>query len=284
MSTIRPATTLPKRVASNHIQKKVREGYQDTRDHYQASRVVAQTVSGAVIGGAVKGGEAVLQSPKLAKEIVENVWEAETIGPNLKVLGTLAALPGAALSIPAAALMGLGQGVEAGVLSERPLSDSSRELSRELLPGENGEPSFTEHVIDSLEDFGDRKLAPGEKPYDVPILSPAFSVAGGVGSGLVAGSVGLVAGTGAGAIVTAREIKAAWDDDQLGPGDKAGRMLAAPLSLLVMGPALAWNGLKESVPRGFSDGWDHGPVKPIWDTTLASLETAREVLKEAGEH
>ena len=264
-------------------------------DRYNGSRATGNYVSGMTLGALKETVATTVQSPRLAWEIVENLWQAETIGPNLKILGTLAAVPAAALSIPAGPFYGVFKGFTtvAEAMRNRPEGedplrpDTSPDFARSVFSAGDGteanEPTtMTGHLCKSLEELGEAKLEAGQKPHDVPLLSPAFSVVGGVLSGAISGVVGLVAGLVAGSITCGKEMIGAFKGDK--PfGARVGQFVAAPLNVVAMPLALAWNGIKEAAPRGFVDGWNHGPIKPVVDTAKASAGITVGVIKEAWE-
>jgi len=147
---------------------------------------------------------------------------------------------------------------------------------------ETGPRTMTGKIVGSLEELGSRKLEEGEKPHDIPLLSPAFAVVGGVLSGAIAGSVGLVSGLVAGAITGAKDIASAFTSKGGGFGARIGKIAAAPLNL-VAGPVLAWKSLKQSVPKGLQTGWDHGPLRPVVDSTKFAAHLGSGVIHEAWE-
>jgi hypothetical protein len=271
----------------------VKPELENIADRYNGSRTTGNYVSGILLGAAEETVATTAQSPLLAYEIVENLWQAETIGYNLKILGTLAAIPGAALSIPLAPFYGAWQGAAAvrqGMRENKQddrllTNDASNAFATSVFPKDapqDAEPrSMTGQFIQSLEELGAKKLEPNEKPFDVPLLSPLFAVTGGVVSAAISGVVGLVAGVVAGGITTAKEMGRAFTAEDKSLGARVGQFVAAPLNLVVMGPALAWNGLKEATPRGFVDGWKHGPVRPIVDTAKASAALSAAAIQEA---
>lgn len=259
-------------------------------DRYNVSRTTANIISGAMVRGATETASSVLQSPVLAAEIVENLWQAETIGPNLKILGTLAALPAAALSIPVAPFYGAVVGGIAGAEARKESGlrqDANTNVASSLFINKTDEHSETGSMsgklIQSLEKLGAEKLEVGEKPFDIPLLTPLFSVTGGLVSGAISGVVGLVAGLVAGAVTTGKEMVGAFTGSDKSMGERVGQFVAAPLHTVVMGPALAWSGIKEATPRGFKDGWNHGPFKPVIDTTKASVALASDAIQKAWE-
>ncbi|MBS2033477.1 hypothetical protein JST97_00705 [bacterium] len=277
----------------------VKPGLGNIADRYNTSRTVGNYTSGLLLGAAKETFTTALQSPRLAWEIAENVVQAETIGPNLKILGVMAAVPGAILSIPCGPFYGAFQGVTAVAdarhnhqldgtrppLKRDTAIDYARSVTTPADGPEGKEPkTMTGKWIQGLEEFGDRKLQAGEKPYDVPLLSPAFSLVGGVVSGAMSGAAGLVIGLVAGTLTCGKEMLHSVTDEDKTFGARVGQFVAAPLNVVAMPLALGWNGVKEATPRGFVDGWKHGPIKPVVDTGKAIGGLAVSVVKEAWEH
>ncbi len=267
---------------------RIKSDQYDRADRYNDSRAFGNYTSAALTGAAIETVDATVKSLPLAGSIVKNLWKAETIGPNLKVLGTLAALPGAGLSIVAAPFAGAGKGASAARKSMRadsePLTkDTSNQVTELRFP--KGEPSqsMSSKFMRELNEFGNKKLEDGEKPFDVPILSPIFSLAGGVVSGVISGVAGAVVGLTAGTLTGVKEFGRSVMDTEKSVGERAIRATISVFTPVVMGGSLAWSGMKESVPRGFVDGWNSGPVKPIVDTVKSTGVIAGAVFKEAWE-
>ena len=259
-------------------------------DVYNSSRWIGNYASGAVVNAATEEVSSIAQSPKLEWKIVSNLWKAETLGPNIKTIGTLASLPATALSLVAAPVVGAVLGITRVAsasynLDNGPLEkDASTAVAREITGTTNGghPENLTGSLIKQLDELGTRKLEPGQKPFDVPLLSPAFAVVGGALSGAIGGTVGLVAGLGAGAISGGKEVFSAVTSRDMSFGQRLGKIATAPLNLMV-GPALAWKSIKEAVPRGLSDGWHYGLVKPVVDTARISSTLGESVIQEAWE-
>lgn len=271
------------------VELEVKPEAESVADVYDSTRGFGNFVSGAVIGAVTETVTSTVQAPRLAWEIAENLWQAETIGPNLKTLGTLAALPAAAISIAVAPLYGMVHGISLSHSHKRdgdtPLRpDTSAGVAHDLTSRKSdGDPlTMTGGFIANLEKLGARKLEPGEKPHDVPLLSPAFALAGGAVSGVIGGSVGFVAGLVAGSISGTKDVIEAVSSRELSFGQRIGKVLASPLNLMV-GPVLAWKSIKEAVPRGLSDGWNHGLLKPVVDTVKISASLGQSVIQEAWE-
>lgn len=264
---------------------------ENVRDRYNASRTVANYSAGMLLGAAKETVATTAQAPRLAWEIAENLWQADTIGPNLKILGTLAAIPAAALSVPLGPFYGAFKGIQTVAESKRErgalvTKDAAADFANTTFSTklESDEArTMAGGFINDLEELGAKPLAEGEKPYDVPILSPVFSITGGVVSAAVSGIVGLVAGVIAGTLTTGKEMIGAFTDEGKTTGQRIEQFVASPLNMVVMGPALAWNSMKEATPRGFVDGWKHGPIRPVVDTIKVSGQLAAGTIKEAWE-
>lgn len=283
------SATTTRSAPSSAEPREVKPEAERTADIYNASRACGNYFAGVTLGALTETVASTAQAPRLAWEIAENLWQAETLGPNIKTLGTLAALPGAALSVAIAPLYGAVKGVMRVADQRRdgegPLRiDSAIGFARDITSAAtDGEPrTMSGMFIEKLEALGARTLEPGAKPYDVPLLSPLFAVAGGAASGVIGGAVGLVAGLAAGVISGCKDMAEAVTSAELDLGARIGKVLTAPLNLVV-GPALAWKSIKESVPRGLSDGWRHGPLKPVADTARISTALGLSVIKEAWE-
>lgn len=268
----------------------VKPELENIADRYNGSRAFANRVSGMLVGAVQETGASILQSPRLAWEIAENAWQAETVGPNIKILSTLGAIPGALVSIPVAPFWGAVKGYAAASRGEREeegprllTRDASNSIARQVFSVKSDEPrTMSGSFIQGLEEWGDRKLEEGEKRYDIPLLSPVFAVTGGIVSGVVSGVVGLVAGLVAGTITAGKDIGGAFTDEGKSFGQRASQALLSPINLAA-GPALAWNSLKRSVPQGLVTGWESGPFKPVIETTKVSAALAGAVIKEAWE-
>lgn len=272
-------TDMPKAGTSKDKEYRVRQDQREIADRFERSRGLGNAVAGAISGALIETVDAAVKSPVLAVKVIYDTARAETLGPNIKILSALAALPAAALSVVAAPLYGVVHGMSTMRGAHKEMKDVlPKDASAEYVHKRfYGEKSMSSKLMQGLDELGDRKLEPGAKKYDVPILSPLFAVVGATASAAISGSVGLVAGLAAGLLTTGKEIVGGIKEL------KPGRVLAAPLHTVAIPYGLVKEGLKESVPRGLADGWKHGPIKPIVDTTKASVTIAAGVLKEAWE-
>lgn len=282
-SAVSSAVAAKKTVETPKKEFSIKSDQYDRADRYEDSREFGSGVAGLTTGATLETLDAAVKSPKLAWEIAENLWQAETIGPNLKFLGTLAAIPGAALSVVAAPFYG---GFKGASLAKQASRNTEDVLPKDAAPeyanlrfngdGEDSK-SLSSRLMESLEELGSKKLEKDEKPYDIRLLSPAFAVVGSVVSAGISGVVGLVAGLGAGLLTSGKELVAGIREG------KASRAIFSPVHTFAIPYGLAKEGLKEAIPRGWSDGWNHGPLKPIVDTGKASFKQAGIALKQAWE-
>jgi hypothetical protein len=264
------------------------KGQDDTVDVYNGSRKFGNGVSGVVMGAAKEAVTGTLLSLPLAGSIVKNLWKAETLGFNISILGTLAALPLAAGSIVVAPFVGAYRGFEAADDANDARRHSGQPLAQDESPAitnsifkkreSSGASTWTGGLMNSLDKLGDKKLEPGEKKFDIPILSPITWAVGAAVSGAIAGVVGFAAGLVAGSITCGKEMSRAFGKD----GKGVGQFVTAPLNM-VIAPSLGWDALKEAAPRGASEGWKGHLVKPVIDTARISAKLGAEAIRQAWE-
>ncbi len=262
----------------------IKEDQYDRADRYEESREFGNAVAGGVYGAVAEtvGATVGLQSFRVGWNVVENAMQAETIGPNLKalsIIGGALAVPETIIAAPfAGAIRGVMQANEAGDDQTGKLTaDTSAAFIDNRMSEDKKFQSTTSKVIESLEELGDKKLAEGEKPYDVPIVRPITTLVGAAGSAVVNVVGNLVGGLVAGALTTVKEAGGAIFGEKKG----IGRLVSSPLYLVAIPYGLVKEGLKESVPRSFSDGWNESPVKAFTDTVKITAGTAGGAIKEA---
>lgn len=268
-------------------ERQIKDDSHVVADRFNTSKHYADLFTGFALGAVSGAVEGVVKAPLVATKIITNSIKAETIGPKLKTLQILGAIPGAAGTAIAAPIVQAFRDVSMVKNVQRNLEDGP--LYTSALPGYTQakfspeQHSFVKEVTQKIDDFGAKKLAPGEAPHDVSLTAPITAVIGGVVSGIISGAVGLVAGTTAGLLTTAKEATGAIVGRDQSLGQRVGRLATAPLHTVTVPYGMVKEGLKESVPRGLSDGWEKGATKPIVDTIRASGSLAANVLKEAWE-
>lgn len=169
-------------------------------------RIIDKTYLGAnftasALSGGLAGAGAFLRSAPGAAvsttaSFYKNFWKTETIGPNLKIIGSVLALPvaGAAtvLGLPVSLCVGLYQGADE-VDSSKPRQFTIGAAARE---GYNvtreGWAEMAKSARESFTEMGEAKLEPGEKPLDIPLIKTAKTLAVGVASAAVGGVAGVV--------------------------------------------------------------------------------------------
>ncbi len=272
-------------------------------DKTMVERIVDRTILsanylGSGLSGAAGGlggfaSEAVQATVGTTASAITNLLKTETVGPNLKILGTLAAAPlvaaSAAIALPICAVAGLVHGART----------VDRTAPRELTIGQaavNGfqktRQSFQETVSglrDDFRDLGARKLEPGEKPIDIPLIKTAKTLAMGVAAAAVGGVTGAVCAV----IGTARQVATgvaqALRDETL---NLPGKMIAGTGAVLggtIQGVAFGTGSAVSILGRGLSETWKQDSMvkgtQAILAHAVSSVKTAaapeRTLLQES---
>ena len=266
-------------------------------DRYNTSRTIGNYTSGLVLGAAKEAVTTTLQAPRLAWEITENLWQAETIGPNLKILGTLAAIPAAALSIPCGPFYGAYQGVAAvadarhnyGTDSVRPplkrdaATHYARSVTTDIGPEGNDPKTMTGKWIQGLE-----KLAAGEKPVDIPIIKSVKSLAIGVTAAAVGGIAGAVTMIPSAGRHLGAGVVESLTDSSLGLGGKLLGTAGAVIGGAVHGVSYGVGTFASVTGQGFGETWKKDSVveggsrvfSQAWNSIAASVAPKGTLLKE----
>lgn len=164
----------PQKPETPETKPRIKEDFQDQADIYNASRSVGNKVNEALTGvvGHVTGNVGLLL-PTVG-ETYKNLWKAETIGPYAKTVGSIVALAGIPMVAAGAMLAGPFQGVaEAFDDNEgerHPLvGDTNGAVADRITSKEDGPDTLLGKAIGNMREFGDKKLEPGEEPWDIPI-------------------------------------------------------------------------------------------------------------------
>lgn len=220
-----------------------------------SANYLASGLSGGVAGAAAYGRSVLGTTGSTTASAVTNLWKAETVGPNLKVIGSIAAAPAlvafAALAFPVSVVAGIVHGVRE--------VDPSK--PRELTVGAAGVQGYAKtrgHWVEaesdmhrSFENLGNEKLAPGEKPIDIPLIKTGKTIAVGAASAAVGGVTGVVCA----AVSTGRQVavgvaKAATDDSLNLPGRVvagAGAVIGGVVQGVTFGAASALGTLGQGI-------------------------------------
>lgn len=238
-----------------------------------SANYLASGLSGGVAGTGAYGRSVVGASASTVASAYTNFLKAETIGPNLKIIGSLLLAPAVVLAAAVALPVSIGAGIYQGAKQV----DSSK--PREFTVGDaavqgyqktrEGWQEATKSLKESLDDLGNEKLDPGEKPVDIPLIKTAKTLAVGVASvalGGVAGVMCAIVGTGR---QIAGGVARAFTDENL---NLPGRVLAAggavvggvaqgvtygaASALSVVGKGIAETWKEDSLAEGASAAFD----------------------------
>lgn len=153
----------------------LKEEYETHADVYNGSRAIGNKVSGVLTGvtGHLVGN--VCQLPKMVVSTYSNLWKAETIGPYAKAVGSIVALAGmpmvAAAALVATPFMGIGEAFKRNGKSYDDLltKDTTAAIAERLAGGKEEPATLVGKAIANMDRFGNKKLAPGEEPWDIPL-------------------------------------------------------------------------------------------------------------------
>lgn len=151
------------------------EAYEVQADVYNASRAVGNKVSGVLTGvlGHTVGN--VAQLPSMVGSTYKNLWKAETIGPYAKYIGSVVALAGIPLvgagALVASPFMGIAEAFQRNGKSYDDIltKDTTPVIAGRITNAQSEPATLVGKAIQNMNEFGNKKLAPGEKPWDVPL-------------------------------------------------------------------------------------------------------------------
>lgn len=243
---------------------------QEPKEPSMIDKIVDRTFIGAnytasAIGGALGGAAGVLRGSwvpagKLTGSFVKNLIKTETVGPNLKIIGTLAAVPLAGIAFAVGAgvsvLAGVWQGVKQ-VDTEKP-----REFSVGAATGagynsvKNSWAEIGKEGVESMNEWGNEKLGEGEKPFDIPLIKTGKTLLMGAVGAAVGGAAGVVAGT----IGAVREVGAgvwgALTDDKVNVFGKVYGAVGATVGGVVHGGIMGVSTAVGTFLHGMGETWD----------------------------
>ena len=166
--------TAPPAAKAPETKPRIKEDYHDQADIYNGSRKIGNKVSDAFTGltGHVTGNVGLIL-PTVG-ETYKNLWRAETIGPYAKAVGSIVALAGipmvAAGALIASPFQGVAEAFGDDYRPDRPLVEESSSKVAQKLTANDGKPAtLLGKAIVNMREFGDKKLAPGEEPWDIPV-------------------------------------------------------------------------------------------------------------------
>lgn len=193
-----------------------------------------------------------------------NLWKAETIGPNLKILGSMAALPALAVAAVVALPVSLGAGIYHG----GDQVDSSK--PRELTVGQGAVQGYGKTregwekaaagMKESLEHLGTEKLQPGEKPLDIPIIKLGKTLAVGAASAAVGGVAGVVCAVVSSGRQVVDGVVKAFKDENLNLPGKLIAGAGAVVGGVVQGTTYGMGSAVSILGKGLSETWKKDSV------------------------
>ena len=224
-----------------------------------SANYLASGLSGGVAGTAAYARSVVGGTAGTVASAYTNLWKAETIGPNLKIIGSLLLAPAVALAAAVALPVSVGVGIYKGAGAVD--SDKPREFTvgaaaaRGYNETREGLQSAATSVKKGLEEMGSEKLEPGKKPIDIPLIKTAKTLAVGVASVALGGVTGAVCAIiGSGRQIASGVARAVTDENLNLPG----RVLAATGAVVggvAQGVTYGAAGALTVVGKGLGETW-----------------------------
>lgn len=234
---------------------------------YLSANYAASGLSGAAAGTGAWVTTGVPQAFQSTASIIKNVVKTEKIGPTLKTLALVSAVPvmaaGAAIAAPISLLAGIWHGageVDSSTPRQFTVSQATGEAYKEVKDGLN---SIGNGIQKEMEELGAYKLKDGEKPIDIPLIKTGKTLIMGAIGAAVGGVAGLVSAVAATASEAGRGVVNAFTDSNLNIGEKVlaagtsvvsapihGALYGARTGLATFGNAIGRTWDKDSVMAG----------------------------------
>jgi hypothetical protein len=242
---------------------------------YLSANYAASGLSGAFSGVGAWTTTGVPQTLKSTGSILKNVWKTEKIGPTLKTLALVSAAPlmavGGALALPVSLLAGVWQGageVDNDIPRQFTVSQAAKEAYTEVKGGLN---SVGEGIQEEMQELGEYKLKPGEKPIDIPLIKAGKTLIMGAIGAAVGGIAGAVSAIAATATEGAKGIASAFTDSNLNIGEKVVAAGASVLSAPLHGAMYGLRTGLATVGNTIGKTWDKDSV----------VEGAKSIINDA---
>lgn len=259
---------------------------------YLTANFTASTLSGGVAGLGAFARSAAPATLKSTASLYKNLWKAETIGPNLKILGSLVAAPlmvaGAVVGLPVSLISGMYQGGDE-VDSSQPRQFTIGAATKEgYTKTKEGWEKLSQGAIEAFEEMGTEKLEPGEKPLDIPIIKSVKTLAVGATAAAIGGIAGVVSALVSGLRESGAGIANSFMDESLGLGGKLVGGLGAVIGGAVHGVTYGVGTTLSITGRGFSKTWKEDSIleggkdvlNQAWNSLAASAAPRTTLLQE----
>ncbi len=247
-----------------------------------SANYLASGVSGGTTGLAAGARSVIGTTARVAVSGYKNLWKDETLGPNVKVIGSLLAAPflaaGVVLALPLSLVAGVIHGVgQVDSSQPRELTVGSAAVAgydKTRKDWQSGEKSIEQ----SFDDMGNRKLAPGEKPFDIPLAKLGKTLVVGAASAAVGGAAAIVsAGLSAGRQIGVG-LKNAVTESNLNVAGRAVAGAGAIVGGVVQGATYGLGSGLGVLHRGVVDTWEKDSSV---DGASSALKRTADVLKAA---
>ena len=243
---------------------------------YLSANYAASGLSGGISGLGAFGRSGITQTVKTGASILYNVARTEKLGPTLKTLALVAAVPvtaaAGALTAPISLLAGVWQGageVESSTPRQFTVTQASKEAYTEVKGGIN---NFAGDIQEEMKELGEYKLKPGEKAIEIPLIKLGKTLIMGTIGAAVGGIAGAVSAIGATATEAATGVVGALSDENLNVGQKlfaAGTsVVSAPVHGVIYGGRTALG----TIGGALAETWDEDSMTEGAKSILADAK------------
>lgn len=253
---------------------------------YLSANFAASSVSGAVAGLGAFVRSAPGATLKTTASLYTNMWKAQTIGPNLKIIGSLVGAPlvlaGAVLGLPVSAAAGLFFGARQ-VDSDKPRQFTIVPAAQQgFARTKAGWEGAVAGLQSSLTEMGNQKLAEGEKPFDIPLIKTAKTLAVGAAAVAVGAAAGVACALVGTLSETGRGIAGAFQDESLNLPGKALGAVGAVIGGVVHGVSFGLTTTLSTIGQGLGETWKQDSIVGGGKSVL--VEAGQSIAASAAPH
>jgi hypothetical protein len=191
---------------------------------YLSANYAASGLAGAFSGAGAYVTGGLPETLKTTGSMVKNIVKTEKYGPGLKAVAATAAVAGGVvggvLAAPVSLVWGAFEGtgpVDSNVPRQFTVGQGAKEAYRDVKGGLN---KFGAGIREEMEELGNYKLKPGEKPIEIPLVRAGRTIIMGAVGAVIGGAVGIVTAASSAVSETFKGIGSALTDDRLNIAEK----------------------------------------------------------------
>ncbi len=261
---------------------------------YLSANYAASGLAGAASGTGAWVSTGIPTTLKTTGSAVANILKTEKFGPVLKGVAATGALvagvAGGVLAAPVSLFAGIWQGageVDNNVPRQFTVSQASKEAYTEV---RDGLKDFGKGIQEDMQQLGEYKLKPGERPIEIPLIRAAKTIVMGSIAAVVGGAVGIATAATSAVTEAGKGIADAFTDDRLNIAEKVFSSATSVIGAAAHGLSFGVRSGFSTLGQGIDQTWDKGVVagaKSIFSEAGNSIATSvaprRTLLEERPE-